>query len=369
MNPNPGVVALLSAALGSVALAQSTQVSVRAELGPTELTYFAFSLAEGPPVRIPGVDGVLRLDPATLVVLMAPPPDSIGISTVQVPVPAGWPDEDLHCQTVRVCMVHGDVVLEMRTQPLVDRHVADFERNFVLGQNTGGEYLFDLSAQDIIDTVQHYHTGTPDPAPVLTRMRRPFDRVTCSHLHEVVGLNASCDLLAEFWRLALQRSPIATIDDRMRNRAREAELNHEARIFPNGIPPDDEYWDTWLPAGTDCASRMTFADDGAHRLTTRASVNHWCLKTDVCGITRMLLDGATTGYVRFGADSIGLTGSVTRGGVETRQLANSRANASYIRDATGWFYTGPSHYDLGIQGSGRLGATTLACDASLSGFH
>ena len=160
-----------------------------------------------------------------------------------------------------------------------------------LGNNLGGQFLFDLDRQDIVAVVRHYFGAAADPAPVLAQMRRPLHRVMDGDEAGEVGMEGACRLLHETWRLALAQTPLPAIDqavDQMSETLGDALFQSR---FPNGVNPNDEYWDgvsldTWTESS---ASALTSYDYG---ISVTASISHTSLGWSVKG------KGTTKAYSR-----------------------------------------------------------------------
>lgn len=346
--------------LAGLVPAQNATIPIRAQVEPGETAMFLLALDAGPPVHIPGVRGVLRLDLRTLFVVGVPPPNAEGISSLSMPVPGGFPEDRLHVQILRIDGTN--MRLDRRAQPLVDRHIDALERSLSLGQNVGGLFLFDLSSQQIVDTVHYYLGANVDPEPVLLRMRRPMDRVTCGDLHEEVGLEGSCRALRETWRLALARRPQAQIDT-----ATDAQLDaladqHFHTLYPNGVPEDDEYWDGAGSCPTDsCEYDYSYSDFAQWRLCSQSRLCKFSIKKTARGRTEKYIKVGSS-YSAYDADYVNVHAVFTRDGSSTSQSDYEYSDWK-VQVSTTWWSTNKRSTSVASDGTGYFGTLVLSANS------
>jgi hypothetical protein len=136
-------------------------------------------------------------------------------------------------------------------------------------QAAPAEYLFDLTADDILRLMDEYvGPRAYDPAAALERMTAPFD---CRHYDELcteLGSEYTYLLLEEVWRQGLRgASPKVIAAEAEVLLPKFASAYLEVR-FPDGIDPKDLFFGVPIGVGEtlECTQKVVHVDSGAFRL-------------------------------------------------------------------------------------------------------
>lgn len=236
---------LLLASSGTVLTslpAQSPTPSVHVRAHANDNVFLLLSAGRGPALRLGGVNGIVRLDLASLVVIPAAAPDRFGRSATPIPWAAGLPPQVLQCQAA---VIAGTAVLLTRVfQPLVDQDVDRVDRSLNLGTaGPQGPFLFGLSRDEILQTLRHYGSPQSEDERVLQDMRRPFRGPSRPALVEEVGLENALRIEHEQWRLLMRRDPRPVVEAAVASLTEQTEDEYFALRFPTGIPDDSDFFD------------------------------------------------------------------------------------------------------------------------------
>ena len=129
-------------------------------------------------------------------------------------------------------------------------------------------YLFRLTEQEIVDTMDHYYPKGYDRELVLRQMSEPFDCSMFDELCREVGDEYAVQIVGDAWGRAGRRMPIESIGSIVQQQVEDYGLRWRDRRFPDGIPPKDPYWGVFAEPGggtAACVDTVT-VDDGDFRV-------------------------------------------------------------------------------------------------------
>jgi len=129
-------------------------------------------------------------------------------------------------------------------------------------------YLFRLTEDEILGTMDYYYPKGYDKKLVLQQMSEPFDCRNFGDLCREVGEESAAVMLETAWARAKRRMPIESIDRAAQEELEAYELRWFERRFPDGVDPKDPYWGPFLEPGdevTECVDTVT-RDSGNFRM-------------------------------------------------------------------------------------------------------
>lgn len=138
---------------------------------------------------------------------------------------------------------------------------------------TSSEYLFDLSADEILRLMDEYvGEGGYDRGEVLERMSAPFDCRFHETLCAEIGREYSYHLLEQIWmqgRRGADPKVIAAEVEALLPKLAESYVEVQ---FPDGIDPRDSYLGVPASLGgaTECSDNVVYKDSGSFRLRQSA---------------------------------------------------------------------------------------------------